>query len=646
MSGRYHSYISNQLSYGMDFSQMPVRLLISHIPPCNTEARSSTSYALNEIASLTKLFSQSRGGRSIQLIQPDYLHQIRQQHSDLVSNNSETIHFLHISGTELTRSDEIDEWVEVIGAIPGLQMVFLNGCATLEMVEKLMLKDIPLIIATNKKESTTELTQIAQQFYTLLLQGFSLLEAFERMDDSPINESQIACAYYDLELDALQWERPIYLQESKPHLFLLADHVDVLQTSIPSPLGSNTIYSTYEGEELLAYEESIMDSFMEEVESVTNNYAETPSHSTVDPKIKENIISNWKMLIFTCILFLGGICCFSYYLYRPDIDGLCVFNSEEQTYNILILPFADKANCDITNTPFTQTVWGFFSDFSNQKLNVQLQPKVNCLLRADQAMNQMNTCHIDLLVWGNYSNIGQDSAQLDMYYITKNRSKTKIGTGRIATKIGYKDHLPELPQEIRQTLWLLIGQGLNNKSYHELAIKTLNYIPQTKEEAYIPTAISLAEAFTAIGDFPNALYYYNLILEIHPDHKEALHKKCILSAQTGQLDSAAIHFDHLISTYPNFSGAYYNRSLLHLKNGRINKARADIEKAIRLSPADGNAYGILASIYAQEKETDLFYHNFEVALKTGLDLEQFLAYTPLAEYRDEERFQLLMNNYP
>ncbi len=63
---------------------------------------------------------------------------------------------------------------------PGLQLVFLNGCANLALVDSLLAYEIPLVMATNALIRDEQAVQVAHDFYGNLKAGLTFEGAFDR----------------------------------------------------------------------------------------------------------------------------------------------------------------------------------------------------------------------------------------------------------------------------------------------------------------------------------------------------------------------------------------------------------------------------------------------------------------------------------
>lgn len=113
--------------------------------------------------------------------------------------------FLRLESDEFETPVSLDELSELVGSLPNLKIVFLNGCATPGLLDMLLRRDVPLVIATQTWEKDPRMAAIAETFYHYLMQGQSLLQVMEWVSGHH-PEVQPIEATYEVETDELQWE--------------------------------------------------------------------------------------------------------------------------------------------------------------------------------------------------------------------------------------------------------------------------------------------------------------------------------------------------------------------------------------------------------------------------------------------------------
>ncbi|RMG67566.1 MAG: hypothetical protein D6722_12920, partial [Bacteroidetes bacterium] len=93
--------------------------------------------------------------------------------------------YFHFEGGAGEESLTADRLATVIGRLPGLQLVCLSGCATTELLEKLLLLDIPaILVASVEGRERDQLTAGIETFYQALAAGVSLRAAFTQLQEA------------------------------------------------------------------------------------------------------------------------------------------------------------------------------------------------------------------------------------------------------------------------------------------------------------------------------------------------------------------------------------------------------------------------------------------------------------------------------
>ena len=94
----------------------------------------------------------------------------------------------HASGSELllntddggSRSADADGFAELLGNLPSLQLVFLNGCSTKGQVELLLEKGVKTVIATSAPVQDQMAVDFASRFYQNLAAGETIGDSFDQ----------------------------------------------------------------------------------------------------------------------------------------------------------------------------------------------------------------------------------------------------------------------------------------------------------------------------------------------------------------------------------------------------------------------------------------------------------------------------------
>ena len=147
--------------------------------------------------------------------------------------------YIHLNGGLGEEPLKAQSLATLISRLPGLQLVYLNGCATQELVGHLLRLDLPAVIATQARKSRAEATPTAIAFYEALLRGRTLRQAFERIQKVTPERLQWQAAQYDLQADSFLFnERPLTFQSDQllpGGLYYHHDREQDLDWTIPTP---------------------------------------------------------------------------------------------------------------------------------------------------------------------------------------------------------------------------------------------------------------------------------------------------------------------------------------------------------------------------------------------------------------------------
>lgn len=136
---------------------------------------------------------------------------------DLLSNSHyhhrvEILHLVGLADEDHLRLESdnfevpihLDELSKTIGLFPNLKVVFLSGCATPGLLQMLLKRDIPAIIATESPEKNPETTEIAATFYKALALGHSIQRAYDQVKAGFVR-MKIHKVDYDFEANVFTW---------------------------------------------------------------------------------------------------------------------------------------------------------------------------------------------------------------------------------------------------------------------------------------------------------------------------------------------------------------------------------------------------------------------------------------------------------
>lgn len=120
---------------------------------------------------------------------------------------------------------ELARWLT---RFPKLKLVFLDGCATPELVEAILRSDVPAVIALEGNKASGLPGKEASVFYSSLAEGLTLAQAYARTFTQFPKSFPLRHAAYDLDSDTLSWEGKSDHSALLQGMYLLSDRAVVM----------------------------------------------------------------------------------------------------------------------------------------------------------------------------------------------------------------------------------------------------------------------------------------------------------------------------------------------------------------------------------------------------------------------------------
>ena len=112
-------------------------------------------------------------------------------------------------------------------------------------------------------------------------------------------------------------------------------------------------------------------------------------------------------------------------------------------------------------------------------------------------------------------------------------------------------------------------------------------------EVPLDEAMSIAILFQQHGKLADAEDVYRKILQLVPDHPDALHFSGVLAHQQGRSDEGRALIERSLAIQPDQADCYSNLGIIAKAQGRLEDAAAAYTKAIELNPDHANAHSNL-----------------------------------------------------
>ncbi|MEL6674139.1 MAG: tetratricopeptide repeat protein [Bacteroidota bacterium] len=542
--------------------------------------------------------------------------------------SSDVLRFRGARNAEVLKNASIGP---LVGQFPGLQMVFLNGCGSPELMESILLQDVPVVTASYLKSGNRRYAQeIAHTFYAGLAKGQTIRHTLKRVAHDYPNRFANRLVSYDFQTDQLDWAGKAkmnghglpwggyVLQENEPRLSWKLP----IQALPPEPLKERSL-----------------------------------------PTEESENTSRLARLIGSGILLCGMILAALFLLDIPkrffaaaDLPQDCVFE-EVESYNVLTLPFTEGGNCIKTDPRYAETIEGRIASLADQNtypesdFQIQRFTTEACAVPEGLAERMITYCKADLVLWGNYEMVAEGGINMNFEYLYQSKGEVvKRGATSLYMEEGiFLDSMNFMSSSVEDMVFRARGLGHYDRGEYEEAVRFLSRMRVTEDAAYLAIADRLARSFAKIKDYPQAQAQYDWILKNSPENHIALNERGNTYVFMKDYDQALLDFNDAIRISPEYADAYYNRGLVLFHLDRYEEAIDDMKQVLQLNSEaaqQAKPYGVLAAIYAEQRERELFFSHLELALKNGLKIESFIYYySAFRAYRSDPAFKELVVRY-
>ncbi|MDX2250466.1 MAG: tetratricopeptide repeat protein [Bacteroidia bacterium] len=526
--------------------------------------------------------------------------------------------YLHFEGGFGEEALDPKNFTQLISRLPGLSLVFLNGCATPMLLESLLLKDIPAVMVTQVDTNRRNAQDIAHAFYTGIARGLSVRQATDRVRDSYAHKFSYKEVEYDLEQDQLVWEGKETDQERKQltwGLYVLKENEANLDWKLPVLLPA-----------------------------IPPNEKEEKKRTRRIRRIGSVMLASALLIVLTFLLQIPEQV---QNLFHKPQD--CLFETSG-TYNILQLPFYEDGNCEDTNTYYTEAIWRRIerleedgNNFSTQRISFE-----ECPPGIEKVESIIRSCNANLVLWGDYRLTANEAVSFNFHYLYTGKPNM-INQGQLQMDMPLFLFDPEsdfIVSAVEDMIYWARGSENYEKEEWQTAARFFELMRVRDDAAYKVVDLRLAECYEKLEDFQMAREHYNHLLSIDPENYVAYNERGNLSFRLKDYENALNDYNDAIRINQEYADAYFNRGLLYLNIGEYIKAVENVEAGMKLQPEAAKPYGVLAAIYAVQEQDTLVYSNMELALKKGAEVASIMDFTAaFNSYRDKPEFKKIVERY-
>lgn len=519
-------------------------------------------------------------------------------------------------------------FADVLGRLPGLQVVFLNGCGHREIIEQLLLRDIPAVIALGETgPSRKPIKDVANKFYQNLMQGANVRESWLAVQEEFAGKLVYRKVHYDLESDTLNWKgkNPDH-PESDWGLYVLEDNEHHLEWSLPN-------------------KSEVVPPVIEE-----RPYAAPTVPETGGSGIRRGVLAaavvgllavgSWAFWQYDGIGYVKGLF---------QTEEPCVFQNDE-TYNVLQLPIHPPGDCSGLDPTISAAITRRLerladADDGDDDFQVKYVPQ-KCPVDQVEVEELIRSCQADVVLWGEYSKGDAGEVIFNFRYLYST-GEASLDRGQISVSMPEEQLKADndfISSGIEEVIYWTRGNAHFSRQEHDRAIDFLSKIREQPTDNYLRVDVRLAQSYVQKGEYDLALERYHHMMAIDPDNSAIFNDRGQLHFTLKDYPSALEDFNQAILIRPDYADALYNRGLVYLKTDLYSEAISDLQTVIRIQPRIGKPYGALAAVYAQLDDAENMYSSLERALERGEELPELLSYfSALDKYKLDDRFQELAN---
>jgi tetratricopeptide (TPR) repeat protein len=135
----------------------------------------------------------------------------------------------------------------------------------------------------------------------------------------------------------------------------------------------------------------------------------------------------------------------------------------------------------------------------------------------------------------------------------------------------------------------------------------------------IGQALTLAVRYHQAGDLQQAEQLYHQILQVEPNHVDALHLLGLVAVRNGNHGLACDYIRRALRLKPDFTEAHNNLGSVLVEMGLLEDAAAAYRQALRLKPRYAEAHSNLGSVLRQQGKLDEAVASLQQALRYKSD---------------------------
>ncbi|HMO14401.1 MAG TPA: tetratricopeptide repeat protein [Pirellulaceae bacterium] len=144
------------------------------------------------------------------------------------------------------------------------------------------------------------------------------------------------------------------------------------------------------------------------------------------------------------------------------------------------------------------------------------------------------------------------------------------------------------------------GSGAAEKKLPTRLFRKKKFDDQTKHTVIIQSLLNRSITHHRAGRLSEAAQLYQQVLELEPNHPEALHLLGVVAHQSGQFSTAIDLINAAIALKPGVAEYYLNLGVANQESGNLSNAIVCYERALELNPSLSMVHNNLANIFREQ----------------------------------------------
>ncbi|TAE60177.1 MAG: tetratricopeptide repeat protein, partial [Bacteroidetes bacterium] len=558
-------------------------------------------------------------------------------------------------GGGLTRIDETDLG-RTLAAIPEVQMVFLSGMASPELVRTLLLAGVPAVLSLGQEEGAT---LFADEYFFQLIQGKTLRQAFFDAQEGlgfriPLHE-----ASYDPEREILTWSdkhepdlgfgltvrvhkiRALSWRLRNPLAITPAERESWKSRSYPNQTPNEHSQKGSRLRNRIRKEDADPELYTSQtrtpVKDETRTVRQRPTRSNQTeareeepapvPRKKYGRIAAALFAIaitLTGLSFVPQVRTIFGNLFKPqEPEALCPFPQGDGKYHVLVLPFNSKPGCTEIYPQFRRDLTDRISRMEKTEglaVSVRTVNLIDCAEGGESLREMAVSCQADLVVWGLIQkDTFSGKETLELRYV----AMSDAGEQSFLSGAGLNLRSPldepgilsaQISTQTTQLLRWALGCGQMNEGKYAEAIRLFEGISTEKREIDNLVSSMIARCYVRAGQFERARAVYDTKVSAYPNDPNVYIDRAQILIETGDTLSALVDFDFALQLDPANISAIIGRGNLYSSLGKFEEALTDFDRVIAMNPDFAPVYCRRAELFISTGKTSAALSDLDRAI--------------------------------